>query len=264
MKKQDTSINPATESTQLTVATDKPAPKPKSKPKMKSGNPVSNVSQTVADNQPGLFKGELDITDSSASTASPDETVDFNAIIERSIIKTTDEVSASDKSVGGVESDIANVSGSADSVSEQTAMNLDTSSDEVDTLNSVDTTAESAEPINSDALSESDAVSETAESINSDTLNKPDAVNESDEPRPTRVSAKQRREELESFKSEYLVPHKFEKKHNVAIEDDQWDLLDLVVRRVGDRKANATSYLNAIIAAHLREVLPKVKEWVKL
>ena len=264
MKKQDTSINPATESTQLTVATDKPAPKPKSKPKMKSGNPVSNISQTVADNQPGLFKEELDITDSSASTASPDETVDFNAIIERSIIKTTDEVSASDKSVGGVESDIANVSGSADSVSEQTAMNLDTSSDEVDTLNSVDTTAESAEPINSDALSESDAVSETAESINSDTLNKPDAVNESDEPRPTRVSAKQRREELESFKSEYLVPHKFEKKHNVAIEDDQWDLLDLVVRRVGDRKANATSYLNAIIAAHLREVLPKVKEWVKL
>ena len=264
MKKQDTSINPATESTQLTVATDKPAPKPKSKPKMKSGNPVSNVSQTVADNQPGLFKGELDITDSSASTASPDETVDFNAIIEKSIIKTTDEESASDKSVGGVESDIANVSGGADSVSEQTAMNLDTSSDEVDTLNSVDTTAESTEPINSDALCESDAVSGTAESINSDTLNKPDALSESDEPRPTRVSAKQRREELESFKSEYLVPHKFEKKHNVAIEDDQWELLDLVVRRVGDRKANATSYLNAIIAAHLREVLPKVKEWVKL
>lgn len=248
----------------MTVATDKPASKPKSKPKMKSGNPVSNVSQTVADNQPGLFKGELDITDSSASTASPDETVDFNAIIEKSIIKATDEVSASDKSVGGVESDIANVSGGADSVREQTAMNLDTSSDEVDTLNSVDTTAESAEAINSDALSESDAVSETAESINSDTLNKPDAANESDEPRPTRVSAKQRREELESFKSEYLVPHKFEKKHNVAIEDDQWELLDLVVRRVGDRKANATSYLNAIIAAHLREVLPKVKEWVKL
>lgn len=74
MKKQDTSINPATESTQLTVATDKPASKPKSKPKMKSGNPVSNVSQTVADNQPGLFKGELDVTDSPTSTTSPDET----------------------------------------------------------------------------------------------------------------------------------------------------------------------------------------------
>lgn len=251
----------------MTVATDKPAPKPKSKPKMKSGNPVSNVSQTVADNQPGLFKGELDITDSSASTASPDETVDFNAIIEKSIIKTTDEESASDKSVGGVESDIANVSGGADSVSEQTAMNLDTSSDEVDTLNSVDTTAESAETINSDTPGEPDAVSETTESLNSDApyeTGEPDAVNESDEPRPTRISAKQRREELESFKSEYLVPHKFEKKHNVAIEDDQWELLDLVVRRVGDRKANATSYLNAIIAAHLREVLPKMKEWVKL
>lgn len=264
MKKQDTSINPATESTQLTVATDKPAPKSKSKPKMKSGNPISNVSQTVADNQPGLFKGELDITDSSASTASPDETVDFNAIIEKSIIKTTDEVSASDKSVGGVESNITNISGDTDSVSEQTAVNVSTSSDDVDTLNSVDTTGQSAEPINSDVPSEPDAISETTEPTNSDAFSESDAVNESDEPRPTRVSAKQRREELESFKSEYLVPHKFEKKHNVAIEDDQWELLDLVVRRVGDRKANATSYLNAIIAAHLREVLPKVKEWVKL
>lgn len=264
MKKQYASINPATESAQLTVATDKSASKPKSKPKMKSGNPVSNVSQTVADNQPGLFKGEIDITDSSASTASPDETVDFNAIIEKSIIKTTDEVSASDKSVGGVESDIANVFGGADSVIEQSAMNVATSSDEVGTLNLVDTTGQSDEPFNSDVPGEQDAVSETAESLSSDAVNKPDAVNESDEPRPTRISAKQRREELESFKSEYLVPHKFEKKHNVAIEDDQWELLDLVVRRVGDRKANATSYLNAIIAAHLREVLPKMKEWVKL
>lgn len=248
----------------MTVATDKPASKPKSKPKMKSGNPVSNVSQTVADNQPALFKGELDVTDSSTSTTAPDETVDFNAIIEKSIIRTADEVSASDKSVGDVESDIANVSGGTDSVSEQTAANVATSSDEVGTFISDDTTAQTAEPINSDTPGESDAVSETTESLNSDTLNESDTVNESEEPRPTRISAKQRREELDNFKSEYLVPHKFEKKHNVAIEDDQWELLDLVVRRVGDRKANATSYLNAIIAAHLREVLPKMKEWVKL
>ena len=52
--------------------------------------------------------------------------------------------------------------------------------------------------------------------------------------------------------------------HNVAIEDEQWEQLDLIVRRVGDRKSNATSYLNSIIAAHLRKVLPKVKEWMKL
>ena len=74
----------------------------------------------------------------------------------------------------------------------------------------------------------------------------------------------QRREELDRFKSEYLSPHRFEKKHNVAVEDEQWELLDLIVRRVGDRKSIATSYLNSIIAAHLREVLPKVKEWMKL
>lgn len=219
MKKQDNPTNPATESTQLTVATDKMASKPKSKPKVKSDNAVNKSNQGADDNQPGLFKGELDAVN---TPVVPDADVDIDALFEQSIIRTTAEPTVSDKPGADEETDTTKVSDDA------------SITDINNKPNAVDIPASS------------------------------DAVSEVDESRPTRISVKQRREELDSFKSEYLLPHKFEKKHNVAIEDEQWEQLDLIVRRVGDRKSNATSYLNSIIAAHLLEVLPKVKEWMKL
>ena len=203
----------------MTVATDKMASKPKSKPKVKSDNAVNKSNQGADDNQPGLFKGELDAVN---TPVVPDADVDIDALFEQSIIRTTAEPTVSDKPGADEETDTTKVSDDA------------SITDINNKPNAVDIPASS------------------------------DAVSEVDESRPTRISVKQRREELDSFKSEYLLPHKFEKKHNVAIEDEQWEQLDLIVRRVGDRKSNATSYLNSIIAAHLLEVLPKVKEWMKL
>lgn len=240
MKKQDNSTNPATESTQLTVATDKMASKPKSKPKVKSDNAVNKSNQVADNNQPGLFKSELDAVN---TPVVPNEDVDIDALFEQSIIRTTAEPTVSDKPGTEAETDTTKVSDDAsvaDTTNKPSAENIPESSDAVNAKNSPDADAPSAEP--------DDVV----------------AVSEVDESRPTRISAKQRREELDNFKSEYLLPHRFEKKHNVAIEDEQWEQLDLIVRRVGDRKSNATSYLNSIITAHLREVLPKVKEWMKL
>ena len=195
------------------------ASKPKSKPKVKSDNAVNKSNQGADDNQPGLFKGELDAVN---TPVVPDADVDIDALFEQSIIRTTAEPTVSDKPGADEETDTTKVSDDA------------SITDINNKPNAVDIPASS------------------------------DAVSEVDESRPTRISVKQRREELDSFKSEYLLPHKFEKKHNVAIEDEQWEQLDLIVRRVGDRKSNATSYLNSIIAAHLLEVLPKVKEWMKL
>lgn len=246
MKKQDNSTNHATESTQLTVATDKMAAKPKSKPKVKSDNSVNRSNQGADDNQPGLFKGELDAVN---TPVIPNEDVDIDALFEQSIIRTTAEPTVSDKPGADEETETTKVPDDAsitDTNNKPNAVEIPASSDAVNAKTSPDTVAPSAKPDDVVAVSE------------------PDAVSEVDEARPTRISAKQRREELDSFKSEYLLPHKFEKKHNVAIEDEQWEQLDLIVRRVGDRKSNATSYLNSIIAAHLREVLPKVKEWMKL
>ena len=246
MKKQDNSTNPATELNQLTVATDKMAAKPKSKPKVKSDNAVNKSNQVADNNQPGLFKGELDAVNTSVI---PNEDVDIDALFEQSIIRTTAEPTVSDKPGTEAETDTTKVSDDAnvaDATNKPSAENIPASSDAVNAKTSPAADAPSAKPDDVVAVSE------------------PDAVSEVDESRPTRISVKQRREELDSFKSEYLLPHKFEKKHNVAIEDKQWEQLDLIVRRVGDRKSNATSYLNSIIAAHLREVLPKVKEWMKL
>lgn len=246
MKKQDNPTNPATESTQLAVATDKMASKPKSKPKVKSDKSVNRSNQVADNNQPGLFKGELDAVN---TPIAPDEDVDIDALFEQSIIRTTAEPTVPDKPGTEAETDTTKVSDDAnvaDATNEPSAVEIPASSDAVNAKTSPDAGKPSAKPDDVVAVSE------------------PDAVSEVDESRPTRISAKQRREELDSFKSEYLLPHKFEKKHNVAIEDEQWEQLDLIVRRVGDRKSNATSYLNSIIAAHLREVLPKVKEWMKL
>ncbi len=246
MKKQDNSTNPATESTQLTVATDKIAAKPKSKPKVKSDNAVNKSNQVADNNQPGLFKSELDAVN---TPIAPDEDVDIDALFEQSIIRTTAEPTVSDNPGVDAETDKTKVSDDAsvaDAANKLSGVDIPTPSDEVNVKTSPDVDAPSAEPDDVVAVSEPDAVSEVEES------------------RPTRISAKQRREELDNFKSEYLLPHRFEKKHNVAIEDEQWEQLDLIVRRVGDRKSNATSYLNSIITAHLREVLPKVKEWMKL
>lgn len=246
MKKQDNTTNPATESTQLTVATDKMAAKPKSKPKVKSDNAVNRSNQGADKNQPGLFKSELDAVN---TPVAPNEDGDIDALFEQSIIRTTAEPTVSDKPGADEETNTTKASDDAsitDTNNKPSAVEITASSDEVNAKTSPDADAPSAEPDDVVAVSE------------------PDAVSEVDESRPTRISVKQRREELDSFKSEYLLPHKFEKKHNVAIEDEQWEQLDLIVRRVGDRKSNATSYLNSIIAAHLREVLPKVKEWMKL
>ena len=246
MKKQDNTTNPATESTQLTAATDKMASKPKRNSKEKSDNTVHRSNQVADNNQPGLFKGELDAVN---TPIAPNTGVDIDALFEQSIIRTTAEATVSDKSDTDTETDTTKVSDDAsvnDAINKPSAVDIPASSDEVNTKTSPDVDAPSAEPDNAVAVSE------------------PDVVSEVDESRPTRISAKQRREELDNFKSEYLSPYKFEKKHNVAIEDEQWEQLDLIVRRVGDRKSNATSYLNSIIAAHLREVLPKVKEWMRL
>ena len=233
----------ATDSTQLNGAADKLTAKSKSKTKVKSDNHVNNDNQVDSNNQPDLFKSELDVV----NTIIPDdENIDYNTLIEQSIVKTSDKARTSDTND---DADTPKV------LEELTESNSDS------ILNMPDTTVITGEP---SSLSSFGTLTTDSETNAVDNATEPNDLIESDEPKATRISAKQRREELDRFKSEYLTPHKFEKKHNVAIEDVQWEQLDLIVRRIGDRKANATSYLYEIIAAHLREVLPKTKEWVKL
>lgn len=97
-----------------------------------------------------------------------------------------------------------------------------------------------------------------------DTMSEPDTTAVADDAKATRVSRKQSREELEDYKAEYLAPVKLGKRHTVVLDDDLWKELDYIVRRIGDGDANTTSFVNAIIRNHIKEIRPKVEVWRKL
>lgn len=113
----------------------------------------------------------------------------------------------------------------------------------------------------------SDIMTATAEPTTTappDTLSEADTTAVADDAKATRVSRKQSREEMEDYKAEYLVPVKIGKRHTVVLDDDLWKELDYIVRRIGDGDANTTSFANAIIRNHIKEIRPKVEVWRKL
>lgn len=80
----------------------------------------------------------------------------------------------------------------------------------------------------------------------------------------TRISAKRRKEDLDNFKSIFLSSRKIQDRHIVAIEDEIWQRLDMIVRRIGDHGSNVSSYITAILNQHLQEYQPQVEIWRKL
>lgn len=128
-------------------------------------------------------------------------------------------------------------------------------------------------------LSETSKPEQADEGSHADATNTPDQANapetaigvsesssseEPEEPKATRVSRKQTKEELEIYKSEYLIPANITKRHTVVIEDATWKELEFIVRRIGDMDANTTGYINAILTHYLEEIKPKVEVWRKL
>lgn len=108
------------------------------------------------------------------------------------------------------------------------------------------------------------AMAEPTTTAPPDTISEPDTTAVTDDAKATRVSRKQSREELEDYKAEYLAPVKLGKRHTVVLDDDLWKELDYIVRRIGDGDANTTSFANAIIRNHIKEIRPKVEVWRKL
>lgn len=84
------------------------------------------------------------------------------------------------------------------------------------------------------------------------------------ESKQTRISAKRRKEDLDNLKSTFLLSSKIQDRHIVAIEDETWQQLDMVVRRIGDRGSNVGSYITAILNHHLKEYQPQIDVWRKL
>lgn len=236
-------VNSVPESTQLNGTTDNSVKQPKSSNKKKSAksavsvesvNSVDNTNQVTLMQSPQLFTDEIGIADEAKSATQSDKMGATYARYQScvaNILTQSDRTDESNKSVEPSDTDLS------DATVESTAPALPSAADSTIAVITPSVTTATVQPDTSDAP---------------------------DEAKASRVSRKQSREELDSYKAAYLAPFKIGKRHTVVLDDDLWNELDYIVRRIGDSKANTTAYANSIISNHLAEILQKVEAWRKL
>ena len=81
---------------------------------------------------------------------------------------------------------------------------------------------------------------------------------------PRRISHKQRQESLESYREAFLLPHKIIDRKATYLSRSTWEHLEFVVRRLGDYRANVSSFLECIALRHLEEYSEDIEHWRKL
>lgn len=79
-----------------------------------------------------------------------------------------------------------------------------------------------------------------------------------------RISAKMRKETLETYKQAYLVPTKLCNRKAVYLSRDTQERADFIVRRLGDRGSNLSSFVENIVRLHLEEYGEDIEKWRKL
>ena len=84
------------------------------------------------------------------------------------------------------------------------------------------------------------------------------------QPKQQRIGKQQRKSDFAEFKATYLTPAKLVKRHPVNIEEEVWMQLERIARILGDRGANVGSYINAVLAEHLKFYADDIEIWRKL
>ena len=79
-----------------------------------------------------------------------------------------------------------------------------------------------------------------------------------------RVSAKMRKETLGAYKQAYLVPTKLSDRKAVYLSRETQEHADFIVRRLGDRGSNLSSFVENIVRLHLEEYGEDIEKWRKL
>ena len=79
-----------------------------------------------------------------------------------------------------------------------------------------------------------------------------------------RVSAKMRKETLGAYKQAYLVPTKLSDRKAVYLSSETQEHADFIVRRLGDRGSNLSSFVENIVRLHLEEYGEDIEKWRKL
>lgn len=83
-------------------------------------------------------------------------------------------------------------------------------------------------------------------------------------PKQQRIGKQQRKSDFAEFKAMFLTPAKVVNRHPVNIEDDIWEQLERIARILGERGTTVASYINAVLADHLRAYSPDIEIWRKL
>ena len=79
-----------------------------------------------------------------------------------------------------------------------------------------------------------------------------------------RISAKMRRGTLEAYKQAFLVPSKLNDRKAVYLSRETQKRADFVVRRLGDRRSNLSSFVENIVRLHLEEYGEDIEKWKRL
>ena len=79
-----------------------------------------------------------------------------------------------------------------------------------------------------------------------------------------RISAKMRKKTLEAYKQAYLVPTKLNNRKAVYLSRETQECADFIVRRLGDRGSNLSSFVENIVRQHLEEYGEDIEKWRRL
>ena len=79
-----------------------------------------------------------------------------------------------------------------------------------------------------------------------------------------RISAKMRKETLEAYKQAFLVPTKLSERKAVYLSRETQERADFIVRRLGDRGSNLSSFVENIIRQHIEEYDEDIEKWRRL
>lgn len=79
-----------------------------------------------------------------------------------------------------------------------------------------------------------------------------------------RISAKMRQGTLEAYKQVFLVPTKLNDRKAVYLSRVTQERADFIVRRLGDRGSNLSSFVENLVRTHLEEYGEDIEKWRKL
>ena len=79
-----------------------------------------------------------------------------------------------------------------------------------------------------------------------------------------RISAKMRKETLDAYKQSFLVPTKLSERKAVYLSRETQERADFIVRRLGDKGANVSSFIENLVRIHLEEYGEDIEKWRKL